>query len=152
MLKDRFSTYLKWMYLGAFLLSVFSGFGNMPIYGRYYVSDVPGLGWSGNFYMNLYVHYLSGAVLLAVSTLFIFLYVRRRGQGTRLTPSGIGRVLLLGLVLVSGVLAAVKNLPAVNLSQAGLMVTAFVHLGAVMFYLFLSLGCKVLKRNWLADT
>ncbi len=151
MLKERSIIYMKWIYLAALLIAVFSGFGNMPMYGRYYVADIPGFGWSANFFINLHIHYLSGALLLAASTYFIFLYLRRRNRGARLSTTGIIRVSLLGLVLVSGVLAAIKNLPNVNLPQAGLMALAFVHLGAVMGFIFFSLVCRFLKIPWMAD-
>lgn len=151
MLKDRFIIYLKWTYLGAILISIFSGFGNMPLYARYYVADIPGLGWSGNFYINLYVHYLSGAVLLAVSTYSILHYMQQRGSSARLTLTGVVRAWVLGLVLISGLVAAIKNLSFVNLSQGGLMVLAFTHLGASMIFIFLSIGCRVLRKPWLTN-
>lgn len=146
---DRFDTYLKWTFMAALGVSIFTGFGNMPLWGRFYVSDIPGLGWSANFFVNIYVHYLSGGVLLAIATYTIIQYSRRSDRTTRLSRTGVLRAMVFGLVVVSGALSAIKNLPAVNLSLAGLMTLIFVHLGAAMAYIFISLACRMLKKPWM---
>ena len=56
---DRIDTYVKWTFLVALGISIFTWFGNMPLWGRFFVSDIPGLGWSADFFINMYVHYLS---------------------------------------------------------------------------------------------
>lgn len=151
MIKDRFAVFISWVYLAAIAVSTFSGFGNMPLYGRYYVADIPGLGWSRNFYINLYIHYLSGAAILMVSTYAVFMYLQRRHRDVRLTTSGTLRSLALGLTLLTGVLAAVKNLAFINLPHGGLMVLAFAHLGGVMIFILLSLACKIMKKTWVTQ-
>lgn len=45
----------------------FSGFGQMPIYKRYFVDQIPGLGWSSNFLTTLDIHYYAAAVLIFIS-------------------------------------------------------------------------------------
>lgn len=112
MLNEQSVIYVKWTYLAAIFFATFTGFGNMPLYGRYYVADIPGFGWAGNFFVNLYIHYLAGAVLLALSTYFILLYLQRRDRSPRLSATGIIRVSVLGMVLFSGTLAAVKIYPS----------------------------------------
>ena len=148
MVKGRVISYMNWTYLAVLVVSLFSGIGNMPMYGRYYVADIPGFGWSGNFFINLYIHYLAGAVLLALTTCCAILYMQQRRYGTRLTQTGVIRTWVLILVIFSGVMAAIKNLPFVNLSLAGLMTVAFVHLGASMILIVLSIGCRLLKKPW----
>jgi len=34
-----------WFYLITVIFLVLSGFGQMPIFKRYYIADIPGLGW-----------------------------------------------------------------------------------------------------------
>lgn len=108
---DRIDTYVKWTFLVALGISIFTGFGNMPLWGRFFVSDIPGLGWSADFFINMYVHYLSGGVLLAISTYYLIHYNQRCDRDARLSRTGVLRVMVFGLVLVSGALSAVKNLP-----------------------------------------
>jgi Fe-S-cluster-containing hydrogenase component 2 len=57
---------LKVLYGIAAVAALFTGFGNMPLWKRYYVADVPGLGWSGDFFINVNVHILAGGLLLAI--------------------------------------------------------------------------------------
>lgn len=149
MLDDRFNTAIKRLYMAALVVSIFTGVGNMPMYGRYFVADIPGFGWADDFFILLYVHYLSGAVLLMVSTYFLIIYSRRIGRVARLSSAGTARAALLGLVLISGLLAAVKNLPSVNLSMIGLMAIVFTHLGAAMAFILVSISLRILKRRWL---
>jgi len=35
---------LRWIYLTTTFLLVLTGFGQMPIFKRYYIADIPGLG------------------------------------------------------------------------------------------------------------
>jgi len=57
---------LKWLFTAAVLLALFTGFGNMPLYGRYYIANIPGFQWSGNFIVNMKVHLVAGADLVGI--------------------------------------------------------------------------------------
>ncbi len=45
----------------------FTGFGQMPIYKRYFIDQVPGLEWSSNYLVTLNVHYYAAMVLIFIS-------------------------------------------------------------------------------------
>ena len=124
-------------------------FGNMPLYRRYYVADLPGFGWTGNFFANLYVHYISGALVLALGLYFLFSYGLIRGKGRRLTVSGVVRAVILALALVSGLFMALKNFPQFNFSFEAAMVLTLLHLAAAMLFLILALFCFIGRRKWL---
>ncbi len=53
---------LKILYGAAAVTALFTGFGNMPLWGRYYVADLPGLAWSGDFFINVNVHILAAKI------------------------------------------------------------------------------------------
>lgn len=146
---DRFDTYLKWAYRVAIAVALFTGIGNMPMWGRYFVADIPGFGWAGDFFVNIYVHYLAGALLLAISSYRIVVYRHRSDRRKTLSPSGVARGALLGLVLVSGLLSAIKNFAFVDLPMSGLMVLIFSHLGGAMAFTFLSLVAGLWKKPWM---
>jgi len=55
-----------WILAISGLLLTFSGFGELPMYKRYMVTQVPGLGWAGDFFINLKIHYLAGIVFVSV--------------------------------------------------------------------------------------
>src|SRR4030042_3948735 len=48
------------------LLLIFSGFGELPMYKRYMVTQIPGLGWAGDFFINLKIHYITGIVFVSI--------------------------------------------------------------------------------------
>ena len=99
---NRADRFLRRLYPLALLVALFTGFGNMPVYKRYYVSAVPGLGWSSNFYVNIYIHYIAGGVLLAIAAYFLVVYLKMRLDNGRLTITGDATQLVLdGLRLES---------------------------------------------------
>ena len=36
---------VRWFYLTTVFFLTLTGFGQMPIFKRYYIADIPGLGW-----------------------------------------------------------------------------------------------------------
>ena len=67
---------LKWLFTAAMLLALFTGFSNMPLYGRYYIANIPGFQWSGNFIVNMKVHL--GTALLFTAVGVVSLVVKRK--------------------------------------------------------------------------
>ncbi len=63
--------------LSTFVL-IFSGFGQMPLYKRYMVDQLPGLSWAGDFSVTLLIHYWAAALLMAaVAYHLVFHGIRR---------------------------------------------------------------------------
>lgn len=63
--------------LSGFVL-LFSGFGQMPMYARYNLTKLPGLGWSGDYNLNLVIHYVAAAVFMAAVFFHGVYHLRRR--------------------------------------------------------------------------
>jgi cytochrome b subunit of formate dehydrogenase len=61
------------------LALVLSGMFEMPMANRYYISSVPGLGWSGDFIVSLKVHYVASIVFVS-AVLFHLVYRGLRGD------------------------------------------------------------------------
>jgi hypothetical protein len=141
----------RWLYLAALTLVVLSGFGQMPIFKRFYLADLPGFGWTGEFYADLLVHYLASAgLLLALGYLGVdyFLTQRRR---LRLTGSGLVRSALLAVALGSGVMMMIKNFPGVRFPQNFLITLDLIHLSATMVFLLASLAAVLLRQKWVRE-
>lgn len=68
-----------WMVALSGLVLLFSGFGELPMYQRYNLTKLPGLTWSGDFGLNLVIHYLAAMVFLAAA-FFHAVYHLRRGE------------------------------------------------------------------------
>ena len=144
------SSFLTWLYRAAVGLVLFTGFSNMPISKRYYIADIPGLGWSGDFLLNVQVHYLLGAVLLALAIYGALGYGLTRNQtGGRLSATGKLRGLLLGLALVSGIAMALKNLPGIDFRHPYLMAANLAHLFSAALFMLISLAALLTRRPWI---
>ncbi len=55
-----------WVLAISGVILVFTGFGELPMYKRYMVTEIPGLSWAGDFYANLKIHYLAAIVFVSV--------------------------------------------------------------------------------------
>lgn len=148
MTKNKAASVLKRLYPVALAIALFTGFGNMPIYKRYYISAIPGMGWAGNFYINLNVHYISGIILLGLAGYFSLIHLKTGTSKDRLTITGVLRAVFIGLSLLTGILLAMRNLSEINFGFGVQMVVVFIHLGISMILLVLSIGCGVVRSPW----
>jgi cytochrome b subunit of formate dehydrogenase len=55
-----------WLLAFSGFVLIFSGFGELPMYKRFMLTQVPGLAWAGDFFVNLKIHYLSGIVFISI--------------------------------------------------------------------------------------
>ena len=139
----------KTLYGLAAVVALFTGFGNMPLYGRYYVADLPLLAWSGNFFINVNIHILVGSLLLAMGIYAVITGAfTGSGRAVRLTLSGWIRGTLLGLALLTGILMVIKNLPGVHFPLEVLMVSNFAHMGAAVLFLIAALVGLIFRQPW----
>ena len=152
MKKSKTDNFFKYTYRILLAVALFTGFGNMPIYKRYYISDIPGMGWAGNFFTNLNVHYIAGALLLGLAFYFALVYLKKSAYDSRLTASGALRAAFLGAALLSGILLAVRNLRAIHFSLSVQLTVIFIHLGMAMIVLIMSIGCGIAKIPWIRHT
>jgi small-conductance mechanosensitive channel len=138
----------RWFYLITILFLSLSGFGQMPIFKRYYIADIPGLGWLAEFFITHYIHYLAAVLFLAFTAYMIIDYLLSQRKTRRLTISGYVRSALLAGILASGVFLVVRNLAGSNFSADFIIFLDLCHLGLVMAFLFVSLYCFVCKKQW----
>lgn len=59
----------------------FTGFGQLPLYKRYMLADLPGLGWTANFIVTVAIHYLGAAVLIFAASFHVVYHTIRRETG-----------------------------------------------------------------------
>ncbi|OGP76341.1 MAG: hypothetical protein A2W09_07915 [Deltaproteobacteria bacterium RBG_16_50_11] len=155
-----------WLLALSGLLLIFSGFGELPMYKRYMVTQIPGLGWAGDFFIQLKVHYLAGIVFVSVMAFHGVYHGWLGHQGllpkkgdmkaslvTILSMFGIGEepksykylpeqrlaYAYLGgvglILLVTGVVKVIKNLPGVFLPPALITSMTLTHTFATLFFL-----------------
>ncbi len=138
----------RYLFLFSISIMALTGFGQMPIYKRYYMSDIPGLGWLADFYITRNVHYLGAAVLLALLSYFLFDYFFLQRRRLKISQTGRLRIALLAGIVITGILFVVKNFPVHYFSHEIIIVLNLCHLGFVMAFLFVSLYCLVFKKRW----
>jgi hypothetical protein len=136
------------LYIATLSVMALTGFGQMPIYNRYYLSDIPGLGWLADFYATRNVHYIGAAVLLALVfyAALDFLFMKKRK--IKITGSGYLRLALLVGIVFSGGFIVIKNLPYVHFPEGLIIGVNLLHLGMAMSFLVMNLLCLVTKKRW----
>ena len=128
-----------------------TGFGQMPIFKRYYIADIPGLGWLADFYATHYIHYI-GAILLfgffAYAGVIYFGLIRKRFH---LTSAAYIRIAILALIAITGIFRVLKNLPDMVFSPLFTMVIDISHLAFMMVLMIFGILFMVLKKGWLVE-
>ncbi|MBP8979666.1 MAG: cytochrome b/b6 domain-containing protein [Syntrophobacterales bacterium] len=69
------------------LVLLITGIFELPMANRYYITSLPGLGWSGDFIKSLYLHYAASVVFIAASV-FHLLYHGILGEWGMLPKRG----------------------------------------------------------------
>lgn len=76
-----------WLVAISGLILVASGIFELPVARRYYITDIPGLAWSGDYITTLNVHYAASVVFIAAS-LFHVVYHGLLGHRSILPKKG----------------------------------------------------------------
>ena len=139
---------VRWLYLVTTFFLVLTGFGQMPIFKRYYIADIPGLGWLAEFFVTHYIHYLGAVVIFALAAYIITDYLFLQRHSRRLTASGYVRLAALSGILASGALLVIRNFKGTSFTPGFIIFLDISHLGLVMVFLFVSLYCLVFKKHW----
>jgi len=146
---DSNTKFLKRFYVFVLLVMAFTGFGQMPIFNRYYVSEIPGMGWAADFYLTHTIHYLGAIVLFALFAYAVTDYLLAGKSRARLTASAYVRLALLGGLVVTGIFRVFKNLPDVTFSPGFTLFIDLAHLGFMMLFGMAALIFLIFKLRWI---
>ena len=139
---------VRYFYLATVFLLTLTGFGQMPIFKRYYIADVPGLGWLAEFFVTHYINYLGAIVFLALAAYIVVDHMILKRRSRKLTKTGWIRCVLLAVILFSGVFLVIRNFSGSNLSANFIILLDLSHLGSVMAFLLLSACCLIFRKKW----
>ncbi len=138
----------RYIYLISFLFLVLSGFGQMPIFKRYYIADIPGFAWLAQFYVTHAMHYIFATILIALSIYAVVDHVLDKNKDRKITATGYAKsVMLLGLML-TGSLMVFKNLPGTYFPHAVIILLDLAHIALCMTLLFYSLYTVIAGKQW----
>jgi hypothetical protein len=138
------------LYVFVFIVMAFTGFGQMPLYNRYFLSDVPGMGWTSNYALTHVIHYLGAIFLLGFFSYKILEYFLAGRKTFRLTGAAYARIALLAGIVGTGILRAIKNLPDVSFSPGFTLFFDLAHLGFAMAYLLCALAFSISRAGWVS--
>lgn len=127
--------YPRW--LSRLFVAALTGLGltgmlQLPLARRYYLTDVPGMAWTGDFYFVHQLHYLFAALLLFVVGVVAVNWWLDWRDKLELTRMGVIRAVILAGVVVSGGFRVYRNLPHVTLDPMLVLTIEWVHLGLAM--------------------
>ncbi len=120
---------IMFIYRFSLFMLVITGFGQMPLFKRYYIADIPGLGWLAQFYTTHLLHYIFSIFFIASITYFSALDLK---EWKRLTNLLLIRGALFLVVIVTGFLLVLRNLPGYRFSALFITFTDIIHLGSVV--------------------
>ncbi len=139
---------VRYVYLLTVFLLTLTGFGQMPIFKRYYIADIPGLGWLAQFFVTHYIHYLAAILILALVAYMAIDYLILQKKHLRLTATGYVRGAILAGILVSGILLVIRNLAGNQFGPRFIIFLDLAHLGLVMTFLIVTAYCLIFKKQW----
>lgn len=74
----RINRFIHWGTAISIILLIISGMGQLPVYKRYYITELPGGEWLGSFFEMLDLHYLAAAMLIFVVSFHLVYHGMRK--------------------------------------------------------------------------
>ena len=143
----------KYIYGITFFFLVLTGFGQMPVYKRYYISDIPGLDWVSSFYLTHMMHYIAAFVLIAFSVYVVIFFILGGSNildgSKKITTTGFIKIFILAGLIVSGILLVIRNLSGVYLGHNLIIALDLMHIGFTMMLMLVSFYTLITKKRWI---
>jgi heme A synthase len=140
--------FIKPVYLFLLFMMGLTGFGQMPIFKRYYISDIPGLGWTAEFYITHYLHYLGAIILFFLFAYLIVVYFGLMRRSYALSNAALIRIVLLVAIVVTGIFRVLKNMPDVVFSPGFTMFIDISHLVFMILLICCGVVFGITRKGW----
>lgn len=137
-------------YVAFVALLAVTGTMQMPIASRYHIVAVPGLGWLGDFWLTHKLHYLGAVGLLTLGGYLATRWVLEWRREYALSALGWLRVGILVLLMATGAVRVLKNLPSISFSPTPTMLVDWTHLGLAFLLGLLALCRLAFKASYWA--
>ncbi|MGD9971592.1 MAG: hypothetical protein AB7S77_00870 [Desulfatirhabdiaceae bacterium] len=138
-----------WTYRIVLFFLALTGFAQMPIFKRYYIADIPGLGWLDQFYVTHFMHYLAAVFLIGLVCYHMTAYILLYRKQFRITTAGYVRGFVLAGLLVTGILMMIKNFPGYGYPPALIITLDVAHIVFTVTFLAASTWALAGKQKWL---
>ena len=144
--------FIKPVYIFLLFFMGLTGFAQMPIFKRYYIADIPGLGWLAQFYVTHTMHYIGAICLLFVIVYSAAIYLGMMRRQFHLTIAAYINIVLLGSIIGTGIFRVLKNLPDVVFSPNFTMFIDISHLGFMLALMSFGIFTLITRSKWLRPT
>ncbi len=124
-----------------------SGFAQMPVFERYHISNLPGLGWLADFYITHLVHYAFAAILIAWGGYRMMTGLMLR---TKLDQKSLVNTFLLGGLIITGALMVIKNFSGTPFPFGVIIALDLLHLMFCMAFLMFGVYQLMKQKKALA--
>lgn len=141
------SPWISQLFVATMAALAATGIMQMPLAKRYYVTDIPGLSWTGDFFLVHKLHYILSALLLFLLAMVLTHWFRHWRDRVQLTGWGAARAAVLAGIVVSGLLRVYRNLPDVTLHPAAILAIEWTHFGLVLVMGALALAALLKKQS-----
>ena len=143
--------WIKPIYLLLLFIMGISGFAQMPIFKRYYIADIPGLGWLAQFYVTHTIHYVGAILLVVLTTYMATVYLKLMRKRLALTKSAYIRIAILAAIMVTGFFRVLKNLPDTVFSPDFTVFIDISHLGFMMALMVCGAVAIGVRCKWVKE-
>ena len=140
------SRWLVRLFVASIFVLAVSGLGQMPLFKRYYIADIPGLAWTADFYVQHVLHYVASSLFLVLVMYWTVAYWRGFFRSFRITFWGWLRIGAIAALVGTGFFRVLKNLPEWTFSPEATMIIGWSHLAAAMLFGLLALGARLCNK------
>ncbi|MBU1195885.1 MAG: hypothetical protein KKE62_13980 [Proteobacteria bacterium] len=128
-----------------------SGFSQMPIFKRYYIADIPGLGWLAQFYVTHMIHYIFAGLLIGFAAYMVLDSVFNKTGFKKISRTGYIKIWIIAGLMITGLVLVVKNLSGIYMGHSMIIFLDISHLFLCVLFLMVSLYSLIFKKPWQAD-
>jgi len=124
-------------YISLFFITL-SGFAQMPVFKRYYIADIPGLGWLAEFYITHSIHYIFAVILTGFVTYTVVDFFMGKVNSGKTPRALYAKAVIISGLIITGSLMMVKNFSGTPFSHVFIIFLDLSHLGLCMALLFMT--------------
>lgn len=142
------SKFIKRLSILLITIMALTGAGQMPIFKRYYIADIPGLGWTGDYYITHVMHYSGAVLLIALAAYLSAEYYLKHRSNLSLSKTGWVRIIILSGLFLSGILKVISSQKGVYFGKTTLISLDLIHT-VLMFILLIAFAVSgIMKSGW----
>lgn len=139
---------IKYCYMILFAFLTLTGFAQMPIFKRYHIADIPGLGWLAKFYITHTMHYIFAALFIVLCFYSCVDHMLDGRKERKLTKTGYTKVIMIAGLIFTGSLIVFKNLSGTPYSSLMISLLDILHLVLSISLLLYSFITVLTRQYW----